>query len=146
MKKGMIPPGDIHQPIRVVNAQSTEQAPILFGEREIQQGNLKDVTAVAVSVLSAELTKKGAAVSQDASKVLNLSVTKVQYLPTLWGSRCQVQLAVETGEGYRETFIANNVGYSPGAVPRGASCDFAITKAVSRMFKDEQIMGYLSKQ
>ena len=144
VKPDMIPPLSINQSINIINSQSNEKYVILFGNREIQEANLREVTEVAVSLLSDELRKKGATINQDASKVLKLSISKIQYLPTGWGSNCQVQLTVETGDGYYDDFSRNNVGYSAGGVPRGTSCDFAITRTVAAIFENGRIMEYIT--
>ena len=144
VKPGMIPPGNVNQSIKIINSQSNEKYMILYGTTEIQEANLREVTDVAIRILSDELRKKGATINQDALKVLKLSISKVQYLPTPWGSNCQVQLTVETGEGYYSNSTANNVGYSAGGGPRGTSCDFAITRTVAAIFKDGRIIQYLS--
>ena len=143
-KPGMIPPMSIHQSINIVNAQTRENYDIGYGSQVIQEANLKEVTDVAIRVLSDELRKKGATIDQDASKVLRLSVSKIQYLPTGWGSNCLVHLTVETGGGYHYTVSRNNVGYSAGGGPRGSSCDFAITRTVAGIFENSRFIEYLN--
>ena len=144
MKPEMMPAMSINKPINVINTQSNDTYKIFFGTREIQEVNLREATDVAIQILTDELIKKGAAITQDASKVLKLSISKIQYLPTLWGSRCEGQLTVETGGGYNNNYVRNNVGYSAGGVPRGTSCDFAITRTVAAIFEDGSIMDYLN--
>lgn len=144
VKPAMIPPVRFNQSIKIINAQSNEKYKITYGTKEIQETNLREVTEVAISILSDELRKRGATIDQDASKVLKLSVSNIQYLYTAWGSKCEVLLIVETGEGYYGDFARNNVGYSAGGVPRGTSCDFAITRTVAAIFEDGRIINYLN--
>ena len=144
VKPGMIRSMGINQTINIINSQPNEKYTILFGAREIQEANLREVTDVAISILSDELRKMGATINQDAHKVIKLSISGIQYLPTAWGSKCEVRLTVETGGGYYNDFVRNNVGYSAGGVPRGSSCDFAITRTVADIFENGRIMEYLT--
>jgi len=144
VKPGMIPPMSIHQSINVVNAQTNQNYKIIFNGREVQEANLREVTEVAIRILTDELRKKGAVIDPDASKILKLSISKIQYLPTGWGSNCLVQLNVETGEGYYYDIARNNVGYSAGGGPSGASCDFAVTRTVVGIFENNRFMEYLN--
>ena len=94
-----------------------------------------------MEVLKTELKKNDITVSEDAPKVLKLTVTKVYMFCGTWNARCILYLRVETGDGYTKEFEGNNSspeGYK-GAGP------LAVTKAVAAMLNNDKILGYLRK-
>lgn len=137
VKPGMIPEYSSNQSVRVVNVSSTGTVRVQDTGWEI---NLKETTDVAVGLIKTELSKRGFQIQDNANKVLQVIIGDVQSSLTFRGftaHKCTMDLRVKPGNGYFKQYQEYNVGLLP------TNCDFAITKAVSAMLSDEDIINYL---
>ncbi|MGA1840654.1 MAG: hypothetical protein ACMUIU_08515 [bacterium] len=138
----MVPELNVSQPIRLINVQPDNKETLLgkyMGHKWM--GNLTEWTDVAVSLLRTELQKRDINVTEDASKELKLNITKAELIWGAWAIRCILNLRVETGDGYTVDLEGNNA--SPATLYR--AIDGAVTKAVTAMLNDDNILNYLKK-
>ena len=77
----MVPELNVSQPVRLINMQ-TDNKEILIGKHMGHKwmGNLTEWTDVAVSLLRTELQKRNIDVTEDAPKVLKLSITRAELI------------------------------------------------------------------
>ncbi|NVM20743.1 MAG: hypothetical protein HWN68_03050 [Desulfobacterales bacterium] len=142
IKPEMVPNLSAAQAVAIVNVQTDTKFKVPIGPDGHMKGNLREWTDTAVEVLKTELKKNDITISEDAPKVLKLSVTKVyMFCGTMWNARCILYLKVETGDGYAKEFEGNNFSLEgfKGASP------FAVTKAVAAMLNNDKILSYLKK-
>lgn len=137
----MVPEFSVSQPVSLINVQTDNKTIRIhkyFGHK--WTGNLTEWTGTAVSLLNTELQKRGISISEDASKVLKLSITQAEIIQGAWAIRCILNLKVETGDGYTADFEGNNA--SPATLYR--AIDGAITRAVTALLNDDNILKYLT--
>ena len=135
------------------------------GTTHTYYGDLQKITETAVSILSEELSKRGMNVSNsgdDRSKTLKLKVTNVSidlifapwYLNFLIEAiafpyagmgkqhgikyEANVQLDVETGNGYKCEYSVTNSGFTIST-----TCDRSISRVIAKVFNDPIIIDYL---
>lgn len=134
-----VPEFSLNQEITIINMQpSTEEISIVAGMNTYKV-NLKELTDEAVKLLNLELQKRGASLSPDAEKVIKLSVTEAKFIPGGFRLGYDVNLHAETGDGYGANYYVEN--RSGGGVARASGG--AITLAITELFNDEKIIGYL---
>ena len=80
-------------------------------------------------------------VAENAGRVLKLSVVKVNTAAGVWRIRCDIDLLIETGNGYKKTYRGESL--SPGGYHVAA--DGALMLCVAEMLRDEIIVEYLTK-
>jgi hypothetical protein len=138
----MVPELSVSQPVSLINGQSDNKE-ILIGKYmgHKYMGNFTEWTDVAVSLLQTELQKRDINVTEDAPKLLKLSITQAEIIPGMWAIRCILNLKVETGDGYTVDLEGNNA--SPATLYR--AIDGAVTRAVTALLNDDNILDYLKK-
>ena len=151
IKPGMVrkPEFEICKFITIINAQTdTGKTPLgtcvqkytnLGAYTHKWSGNLRLWTDTAVTVLKAELKRRGVTVTARAPKVLRLTITRACLF---WGFNvvgCPINLRVDTGNGYTKNFEIDN-----RSIDLYDSCDGAVAKAVAAMLNDEYIRSYLT--
>lgn len=136
----LVPELSVSQPVSLINVQ-TDNKDILIGKNMGHKwmGNLTKWTDVAVGLLQTELQKRDINVTEDAPKVLKLSITQAEIIPGAWAIRCILNLKVETGDGYTVDLEGNNA--SPATLYRAV--DGAVTRAVTALLNDDNILSYL---
>jgi hypothetical protein len=136
-----VPPLKVKQAVDIINTQIDTKFKVPIGPDKYMKGNLREWTDTAVQVLKTELKKNDIAVSDGASKMLKLSVTRVNMFSGTWNTRCILYIKVETGDGYAKEFEGNNLS------PEGFQIagPFAVTNAVAAMLNNDKILGYLEK-
>jgi hypothetical protein len=127
------------QRINIVNNQpSTEKVTFLSG-MNTYYGNLNEWTDEAVNLLKMELQQKGAAIDPGADKVIKLSIIEAKLIQGAIRLRCDLNLRVETGDGYTNEFFVQNLSGGDHARASGG----AITLALTDMLNDKNIIEYL---
>ena len=137
VKPGMIPEYSFNQSVRVVNVQNTQ---IVRIEDTLWEVNLKETTDVAVELIEKELSKRGFQIQDNANKVLEIQIVDLRVGLAFVGivvHKCTMVLKVRLGNGYFKYYQEYNLGGLP------TNCDFTITKTVSAMLSDEDIINYL---
>jgi hypothetical protein len=126
--------------VALIDGQSSS-ADVLFATNMGHEwyGNLQAWTETAIAIAQTELEKRGMSVSQKAPRSLKMSVISANTTSGGWGFRCITNLQVETGAGYVRTYV----GEGPSPILTRAA-DAAVMKAVAAMFKDENIISYLT--
>ena len=138
VKPGMIPEYSFNQSVRVVNVQNTETVRI---KDTLWEVNLKETTDVAVELIKKELSKRGFQIQDNANKILEIIISDVRvglaHVGIFAVNKCTMVLKVRPGNGYFKYYQEYNHGLLP------TNCDFTITKTVSAMLSDEDIINYL---
>ncbi len=139
--RDMVPTLKVKQAVDIINTQTDTKFKVPIGPKKYMKGNLREWTDTAVEVLKTELKKNDIAISDGASKMLKLSITRVNMFGGTWNTRCILYLKVETGDGYTKEFEGNNLS------PEGfqVAGPFAVTNAVAAMLNNDKILGYLKK-
>lgn len=103
------------------------------------RANLRLWTETSLGVSRTELIRRGVKVTDNAPKVLKLSLNRACLRWAFRDVGCFVDLKVETGDGYVAHFEIDN-----RSIDIHDSCDGAITRAVAAMFNDTEIRAYLT--
>ncbi len=141
IEKGATPNFTSSKPIAIFNAIKDTPKEVVIGY-DIYKGDLSAYTQTAVQVLKDELDKKNIRVVDEATKKLKLEVTKVSlFQPYMDVWRSTVVLKAETGLGYSKEYEGINNAY----LLYTRSLDGAITRAVTAMLNDTNIINYISK-
>ena len=109
-------------------------------------GDLGEWTVQAAGLLKFELEKRNISIADDAHKTLKLTITQGKLNSEFSGIRCIVMLKVEVGDGYTQTYEGNHINHSPFAQQaRYHAGAGVITKAVTALLNDKNIISYLEK-
>ncbi len=100
-------------------------------------GDLRQITDIAISSLTSELNSRGFTVEENASKALKLKIVETRIVQEM-GTRCTMQLSVETADGYKRAYSIYNSGFT-----HTRTCDGAISKGVAEILNDSKIIEYL---
>lgn len=100
--------------------------------------DLQNWSETASNLVRSEFKKRGVAVTDKASTVLKLSVTRAELVWKFWKIRSMLTLRVTTGSGYAAGYDVVNE-----SIDLYDSVDGAVTKAVTAMFLDKNILNYL---
>ncbi len=136
--------GDIklNNKIKVVNIQQSKtNVPIGVLSFVDHEANLNEWTEKSIQLLKNELIKRGGEISGDGLKVLNLSVLSahVETRSIGSGTRCNLTMRVETGDGYsKDISVVNNAGIGVERPAGGA-----ITLAITELLNDQTILNYV---
>ena len=136
-----------YQQVHIIN--NTQDEEVFLGMNDLGmsfKGNLKDWTTVAVDLIKSELEERGfTVVKTNVNKTLRIAISKVQFFETAINCRCDLMLLVEAGNEYIQEYRGNNATSSfscySGRAPGGA-----ITKAVTLMLNDQNIINYLTEK
>ncbi|MFO7987268.1 MAG: OmpA family protein [Desulfatiglandaceae bacterium] len=140
IKSGMIldPGYRITKTVTLINAQTDTENVLLGSFTHPWWGNLKAWTDTAVGLAADELQKRDVAVTDHLPLFLKLSIT---HAALSWEPRsiaCTLNLRVITGNGDVLDFRGTN-----SAIDLEDSCDGAVTRQVTAMFRDPRILAYL---
>ena len=126
--------------LNILNGYESPQE-ILIGVQGAHKwmGDMQKWTETARGLLKSELEKKDFIISENADRTLRLSVARANIYWGFASIRCILYLKVETGDGYVSEYEGNNA--SGWTLYR--ACDGAVTKAVTALMKDSQIIAYL---
>lgn len=145
IKPGLVPDLNINNSVHIVNAQDEGANNVFYrvgGSKWV--GDLGDWTQNAVELLKFEMKKKDITISEDANKVLQLTVTEGRLDSEFAGIRCVVKLKVKAGNGYTQIYEGNHRNSSPFAEQaRYHAGAGAVTKAVTELLNDKKITEYL---
>ena len=136
--------GDIklNNTIKIVNIQKSKtNAPIGVLSFVDHEANLYEWTEKSIQLLKSELKKRGGEISEDGVKVLSLSVLRAHVETRSMGSgtRCNLTMLVETGDGYSTNIsVVNNAGIGVDRPAGGA-----ITLAITELLNDQGVLNYL---
>jgi hypothetical protein len=138
---GAVPDLKGNQAVCVVNI-STASGEILLGTSAAgykYMGNLSTWTEKAVDLLKFELHSSGFFIRECGkdTKQLKLSVTKAQIVVHI-GSKCLLELYLETGDGYSQSYKVSN-----SYITSDRASDEAITKAIIALLNDKRVIDYL---
>jgi len=126
--------------LSLVNVQEdTSQHPI--GRSFL--ANYKEWTDVAIQIADRELSKRGMQIGSDASRSLELSVTKARYRVGFVKITTDIEMSVKAGNGYTATYTGVNTAVL-AAVPK-RQVDGAMMRVVVEMLKDPEIVAYLTQ-
>jgi len=103
-------------------------------------GNLKSWTTAAVEIAKRELIERQATISEDAQRRLELSIISIDGETGFTVFRYVTKLKVRAGSGYENIYTGSN---RSGAIVYRAA-DGAVMRAVTEMFKDPEIVKYIS--
>ncbi len=103
-------------------------------------GSLRDWTNATVTFVKAELSERGATISESAPRFLTLTVTKaeVSAVPLVGISTGKVSLMVVAADGHSGEFEGTSSSLAPLGAINGAATD-----AVKIMLEDPKIGAYL---
>ncbi len=137
--------GDIklNNKINIVNIQQSKtNVPIGVLSFVNHEANLNEWTEKSIELLKVELKKRGGEISEDGLKVLSLSVLSAHVETRSMGSgtRCNMTIHVETGDGYStDISVVNNAGIGVDRPAGGA-----ITLAITEILNNQAILNYLN--
>ncbi|KAB0670076.1 hypothetical protein F6V30_07885 [Oryzomonas sagensis] len=142
--EGYVVPIFQNRKVTLINMQSfNDNIVILRRAGSVGYANPKEFTDTVIAITGRELIKHGLDVSQNASKVIKISV---DYIATDlgWNIESKVIMSVETGDGYTSKYTGIDSKTSWG--PRGASDQYSVVlmRAVGEMLSDKKIINYLS--
>jgi len=108
------------------------------------KGDLHSWTNAAITLIKTELKRHGLTVAFPAEKSLSIKVTKagldVHGLQFAGAPRCRMEMEVKTSGGYKTNISSEGEAISPPG-----SCDEAMSQAIVKLFRDKQIITYLTK-
>ncbi len=142
IKKGAIPDFTSSSPVGVVNALQGNSKQVVIGVADGRKyvGDLYEYTEAAVNLLQVELGEKNVPILSSAKKTLRLEVIKASLFYESFIYKTNIALKVETDKGYiREYNVVNSSGIDDRSI------DGAITKAVTSMLNDNNIIDYIKK-
>ncbi len=125
--------------LSIVNAQESTN--------EINIGdilaNRKAWTGVAIQITERELKARGIRIDPGASRSLRLAITAGRHSVGMVSSETQIDMRVETGDGYSATYTGKNgsvLVYMPYR-----RMDGLMMRVVVEMLKDPKIVRYLTQ-
>lgn len=132
--------------INIINDQNNKEE-ILIGNYGVGSlhGNLHSWTDSAVKTLKESIVQKEITISGNAQKNMKVKIFDAKVdtagIPMVASlANCNIFLSVETGEGYFQTYEANNKALNPPW-----ACDSAMTSVVRSLLQDQVILDYLKK-
>ena len=145
IKPDLIPDMNIKNSVHIVNAQDKGTNNVFYSKAGSKWvGDLGDWTENAAELLKFEMKKRNITISENANKVLKLTITEGKLDSEFAGIRCVVKLKVEAGNGYTQIFEGNHRNSSPFAEQaRYHAGAGAVTKAVTDLLNDRKIIEYL---
>ena len=145
IKPGLVPDLNVNASVHIVNAQDEDTNNVFYrigGSKWV--GDLGDWTQNAVELLKFEMKKKDIIISEDANKVLQLSITEGKLDSEFAGIRCVLMLKVKAGNGYTQVYEGNHRNSSPFAKQaRYHAGAGAVTKAVTELLNDRKVIEYI---
>lgn len=147
IKPDLVPEIKVKDSVHIVNAQDQGKDFVFFSGRGSQWiGDLGEWTQQAAGLLKFELKKRNITIADNAHKILKLAIINGKLSSTFSGVRCIVMLKVETANGYNKEYEGNHFSHSPfGQQARYHAGAGAITKAVTALLNDKNIIRYLEK-
>ena len=141
--EALLPPLSGDNPIKLTNMQDDTNE-VLIGKNGAHKfmANLHEFTDIAIDTIKTELQKRGIEVKEEAEKELRLSVIKVFFESRWSGVWCDVEIAVETGDGYKGQVD----GHDSNAWVLPPAVHGALNSAVVTLLNDDSIIAYLKKQ
>ena len=122
-------------PVKIVNAQtSSEDTVTPLGPNSLSV-NYKEYTERAIKFLKTELERRGAVVSDSASKVIRFSITDVKMYRVF---TCIINYTVETGDGYVRGFEGSSESWN-----FKTAADGALANVVMGVLQNDKILSYL---
>ena len=114
-----------------------------LGEPDVYHyyADLKQVTNVAVSFLSEELSKKGFSVQRDASKSITLNVTGINLAYFFPYYHCIIKMKYTISGGFSQT-----VSTYHAADRYARACNGAIMRGVVDLLKDEELIDFFKSK
>ncbi len=147
IKPDLVPEINVKDSVHIVNAQDQGKNIVFYsiaGSKWI--GDLGEWTGQAAGLLKFELNKRNITIAEDAHKILKLAITEGKLSSEFSGIRCVVMLKVEAADGYAQEYEGNHINHSPFAQQaRYHAGAGAITKAVTALLNDKNIISYLQK-
>ncbi|MDY6790546.1 MAG: hypothetical protein SWH54_04675 [Thermodesulfobacteriota bacterium] len=147
VKPDLVPEMNVKDSVHIINAQHQGKNTVFYsiaGSKWI--GDLGEWTEKAAGLLKFELKKRNINVTEDAHKILKLTITAGKLNSEFSGIRCIVMLKVEVADGYTQEYEGNHINHSPFAQQaRYHAGAGAITKAVTALLNDKKIISYLEK-
>ena len=125
--------------VSIVNAQTSSEDVLWFGSAAY--ANYQAWTDSAIEIARRELSARGMDVTENADRLLKLSVVQVKGIMGVWRARCWIDLLVETGNGYKKTYR----GDSLSSASHLWAADGALMQCVAEMLRDEIVVEYLTK-
>ena len=101
-------------------------------------GDLRQITDVAIMVLSEEFHHRGIILTTNSPNILRLKMIYAGLAYSLARYQCAMHLQVEVGNSYKGVYYGYNVGFS-----LEKACDGVITKTVKSLLEDPKIMQVL---
>jgi hypothetical protein len=147
IKPKLVPEMNVKESVQIVNAQDQGKNFVFFSGRGSEWiGDLGEWTEKAAGLLKFELKKRNITIVDDARKTLKLAITRGKLSHEFLGVRCVVMLKVEAADGYSQEYEGNHINSSPFAQQaRYHAGAGAITKAVTALLNDRNIISYLEK-
>lgn len=129
--------------VSLVNTQtSTEEHKLMGGFNGIT-ANYKTWTDVAIEIAARELKSRGATLAAGSGKTIQMAVTSARYHIGWVMIETQVDMRVETGDGYVATYAGKNSSVM-GAIPK-RQMDGCMMRVVVEMLNDPKIVEYLTR-
>jgi hypothetical protein len=136
---------DLHgsQPIEVKAGEcSSEEA--TFGIVGVDKvvGKLSEWTSATVGAVRANLSARGATVTEGASKALTITITKAEFngIPMTHATTSRIVLTARTPEGLNSAFEGSTLSATPIS-----AVDEAVMDAVKKLLADPNLDAYLRK-
>ena len=129
--------------VTVVNVQTSTE-PVKFCQNGFHAwyANLQECTGVVVDTAKRELGNRGLRVTDNAARSLKLTVTSMNFSIGWVELAANVQLEVQTGDGYAAKYTALGQSWMAGNVLHQTNA--ALSNAVVEMLRDKKIVSYLT--
>jgi len=142
IKSNAIPHFTSLKPITIINALKGCPKEVIVGVADpyTHVGDLSSYTQTAVDLLVSELEKKNIPTLENGKKVIRLEVLKASLFYSGFTYKTNIILKAEIGSGYdREYHVINSSGLYDRSI------DGAVTKSVTALLNDPQIIAYIEK-
>jgi len=136
-------------PITVITPKNNpemivENLNAVIGTKAIMHYDLDECYRIAESHIKETLVLNKVPVSNNSSKYIKFTITKIQW--EAWGALvyingCYMHVTVETSNGYKRSFIAQD----QSATHLDRAVGGAISRAVEIMFQDSKIIEFIEK-
>lgn len=137
--KEVVPSYKAGQTIKVSNYYNKPEIVVLKPEKI--DGDLKQYTETAITLLEQGLKHQNVKVAADASKSVKLRVYNVKYDYAFWTIRADVNIATELGNGESFTVFHHNASPSDG----WSAVSGAITRATEKVLKHPKFIMYMNE-
>lgn len=133
-------PAGLWMPPGMVSGFETENS-ITIENAQYGDDRLRAWTNALIELLSIELGKRGARITDQSSLMIRLRITEADQIinSPLYANKCCVSLDLETGERFRKT-------YEPcqgSALDPQRACDLCVTKLAAAILNDIEMRQYL---